>query len=72
MSLSNSGIKEMSSSNVGKSFAGGKDGYSFPQGGGAMELKDPVITFECMKEEVREYCFSLSEHAFRKFMALIF
>ncbi len=67
-SLSNSGIKEMSSSHAGKSFAGtgGKDGYTtFPQGA-TIELKDPVITFEDMKQETKEFCFKIAEEAISK------
>jgi hypothetical protein len=66
MSLSNSGIKEMSSSNVGKSYAGGKEGYSFPQGGGSIELKAPKVSFSDIKEETQKLCFELAEEAFSK------
>lgn len=66
MSLSNSGIKEMSSSHVGKSFAGGKEGFSFPQGGGAIELKAPVVSFSDIKDEYKKDCFELAEQAFSK------
>ena len=66
MSLSNSGIKEMSSSNVGKSYAGGKEGYSFPQGGGGIELKSPVVSFEDISQETKKLCFELAAEAFSK------
>lgn len=62
-SLNNSGIKEMSSSNVGRSYAGsgGKDGLGGFSYGASIELKDPVITFEDMRQEVKDYCFKLAE-----------
>jgi hypothetical protein len=64
MSLSNSGIKEMSSSNMGKSYAGAKDGSSFPQGGDRLELNPPVVSFSDIKEETQKICFELAEQAF--------
>lgn len=66
MSLSNSGIKEMSSSNVGKSYAGGKESYSFPQGGASIELKAPKVAFSDIKDETKKLCFELAEEAFSK------
>lgn len=66
MSLSNSGMKEMSSSNVGKSYAGGKEGFSFPQGGGATELKPPNVFFSDISEQAQKLCFELAEQAFSK------
>lgn len=70
MSLSNSGIKEMSSSNVGKSYAGGKESYSFPQGGASIELKAPKIAFSDIKDETKKLCFELAEEAFRKLLII--
>lgn len=63
MSFSNSGIKEMSSSNVGKSFAGGKEGFG-TQDKKAIELKAPVITFADIKDEYKKDCFELALEAF--------
>ena len=51
----------MSSSNVGKSYAGGKEGYSFPQGGGAVELKEPKVSFSDIKEDTQKLCFELAD-----------
>ena len=67
-SLNNSGIKEMSSSNVGRSYAGsgGKDGLGGFSYGASIELKDPVITFEDMRQEVKDYCFKLAEDSISK------
>lgn len=45
MSLSNSGIKEMSSSQVGKSYTTEKDTYTFAEGGKTIEVNPPVVTF---------------------------
>ena len=64
-SLNNSGIKEMSSSNIGRSYtgSGGKDGLGGMSHGLAIELKDPVIQFEDMKQEIKEYSFKLAEES---------
>ena len=52
----------MSSSNVGKSFggAGGKEGITDMGQGKPIPIKEPVITFEDMKSEYKEYCIKLA------------
>jgi len=65
MSLSNSGMKEMSSSQTGgKSYGGEKEGYSFAEGGRTMELNPEVITFEDVSSEVKTACIELARDAF--------
>ena len=65
MSISNSGMKEMSSSQVGKSYTGDKEGYTFAEGGRTIEIKPPVVSFEDIKDEYKEVCFELAEEGFR-------
>ena len=64
MSLSGSGIKEMSSSNIGKSHAGGKEGFMYGSTGGGFELKEPKISFEHMDINTKKKCFELAKSVF--------
>lgn len=68
MELSGSGIKEMSSSNIGKSYAGGKEGFNFGSLHSGMELKEPKITFSDIDSAIKETCFESARIAY---MALI-
>lgn len=61
--MSNSGNKELSSSQMKGSHAGGRDYTMAP--GSTIELKQPVVDFADMKTEIRDHCFQIAEEAFR-------
>lgn len=59
--LSNSGNKELSGSQIKQSQ--GRDMTMVP--GSNIELKEPVVEFADMKQEYKEFCFQIADEAFR-------